>query len=132
MSRLRGVARPANHGSESVLRARSLCGVRSGVEGQQILAVARDHFGIAVAASDLVIAHGIPLAGFGKAEEPVEMRPRRLFRLGRLGTACVAGFASPSASRARISASSNMPEPPLGLREAAAGLVMTQSILLFG
>src|ERR1700720_3950707 len=34
----------ANHGSAPVLRARSLDSLRSGVEGQQIFAVAGDHF----------------------------------------------------------------------------------------
>jgi hypothetical protein len=34
----------ANHGSAPVLRARSLGSLRSGVEGQQIFAVAGDHF----------------------------------------------------------------------------------------
>jgi hypothetical protein len=40
---LRSRAR-ANHGSAPVLCACSLGGLRSGVEGQQIFAVARDHF----------------------------------------------------------------------------------------
>src|ERR1700730_917758 len=35
----------------------------SGVHGQQILAVTRDHLGIAVAAGDFVFAHPIPIAG---------------------------------------------------------------------
>src|SRR6202035_1491092 len=38
----------------------------SGVHGQQILAVTRDHLGIAVAAADLIVAHPSPIAGGGK------------------------------------------------------------------
>ena len=73
VSQLCGAARHTNRGSAPVLPARSLGGLRSGVHGQQILAVARDHFCIAVAAFDLVVAHPILVAGFGEAEQPVEM-----------------------------------------------------------
>ena len=72
---------PPNRGSAPVLRVRSSCNFRSSVESQQILAVPRDHFGIAVAAGDPAIKHGVPIAGFGEPEQPVEilliMRIRR-------------------------------------------------------
>src|ERR1700738_1301316 len=44
VSQLCGAARHTHSGSAPVLRARSWGGLRSGVHGQQILAVARDHF----------------------------------------------------------------------------------------
>jgi hypothetical protein len=73
MSQLCGAMRHSNSRSIPVLRAHSLSRLRSSMCGQQILAVARDHFGIAVAAFDLVVAHPIPVAGFGEAEQPIEM-----------------------------------------------------------
>ena len=50
-----------------VLRPRSLGGLPSRVQRQQILLVARDQFRIAVAAADLIVAHGSPIAGGGQA-----------------------------------------------------------------
>src|SRR4029077_4592682 len=65
-SRPCGPVRRANHGSAPVLRPRSLGGLPSRVQRQQILLVARDQFRIAVASADLIVAHRSPIAGGGK------------------------------------------------------------------
>src|SRR5580693_9525075 len=86
-SRPCGPVRRANHGSAPVLRPRSLGGLPSRVQRQQILLVARDQFRIAVAAADLIVAHRSPIAGGGKLVQLVEallvMRVRRRGHDGR-------------------------------------------------
>jgi len=62
------------------VRARSLGSLRSGVQGEQILAVALDHFRVAVAAGDFVLAHRIPIAGDGEAVQRV--KPLLVVRVG--------------------------------------------------
>jgi hypothetical protein len=43
------------------------------VHGQQVVAIARHHLRVAVATGDRVVPHRIPIAGFGEAEQLVEV-----------------------------------------------------------